>query len=65
SLTGQYLSGKKEIAIPASRRKFNKDRSIKVFGASGNNLQSVDAEFPVGLMTCVTGVSGSGKSTLV
>ncbi len=65
SLTGQYLSGKKEIAIPASRRKFNKDRSIKVFGASGNNLQAVDAEFPVGLMTCVTGVSGSGKSTLV
>ena len=65
SLTGQYLSGKKEIAIPASRRKFNNDRSIKVFGASGNNLQSVDAEFPVGLMTCVTGVSGSGKSTLV
>ena len=65
SLTGQYLSGKKEIAIPAKRRKAKKGRKIKVKGASGNNLQNVDVSFPLGVMTCVTGVSGGGKSTLV
>ena len=65
SLTGQYLSGKKEIAIPAKRRKAKKGRKITVKGATGNNLQNVDVEFPLGIMTCVTGVSGGGKSTLV
>ena len=65
SLTGQYLSGKKEIAIPAQRRKAKKGRQITVKGATGNNLQNVDASFPLGIMTCVTGVSGGGKSTLV
>ena len=64
SLTGQYLSGKKSIAIPAERRTAD-GRFFTLKGASGNNLQQVDAAFPVGLMTCVTGVSGSGKSTLV
>ena len=65
SLTGQYLSGKKEITIPAKRRKAKKGRKITVKGASGNNLQNVDVSFPLGVMTCVTGVSGGGKSTLV
>ena len=65
SLTGQYLSGVKEIAIPAVRRKAKKGRQIIVKGASGNNLQNVDVTFPLGVMTCVTGVSGGGKSTLV
>ena len=64
SITGQYLIGKKEIAIPAKRRTFNKDRTITIKGARGNNLKDVTAEFPLGLMTCVTGVSGGGKSTL-
>ena len=65
SLTGKYLSGVEEISIPEKRRKPNKDRQIKLIGASGNNLNNVSVEFPLGLMTCVTGVSGSGKSTLV
>ena len=65
SLTGQYLSGKREIAVPEARTPDDKDRQIRVLGAQGNNLQSVDASIPVGLLTCVTGVSGSGKSTLV
>ncbi len=65
SLTGQYLSGKRAIEVPAQRTPRDKDRQIRVIGATGNNLQSVDASIPVGLMTCVTGVSGSGKSTLV
>ena len=65
SLTGQYLSGEKEIAIPNKRRKAKKGRAITVKGASGNNLQNVDVTFPLGIMTCVTGVSGGGKSTLV
>ncbi len=64
SITGQYLIGKKEIAIPEKRRTFNKDRTITIKGARGNNLKDVTAEFPLGLMTCVTGVSGGGKSTL-
>jgi excinuclease ABC subunit A len=65
SLTGQYLSGRRRIPVPAARRTFDPDIVIRVRGASGNNLKGVAADFPVGLMTCVTGVSGSGKSTLV
>ena len=62
-LTGQYLSGKKEIAIPKERRKPS-GKKITIKGARGNNLQNITAEFPIGIMTCVTGVSGGGKSTL-
>ncbi len=65
SLTGQYLSGKRAIAVPEERTPPNPDRQIAIIGATGNNLKSVDAFIPVGLMTCITGVSGSGKSTLV
>jgi len=63
SLTGQYLSGKREIAVPAKRRKGN-GKKIKVVKATGNNLKNVTAEFPLGKFVCVTGVSGGGKSTL-
>jgi len=65
SVTGQYLSGKREIPIPRERRPFNPDRVVKVIGASGNNLKTVTLEIPAGLFVCVTGVSGSGKSTLI
>jgi excinuclease ABC subunit A len=64
SLTGKYLTGKKEIEIPTKRRKVNPKKVIRVEGASGNNLKNVDVDFPLGVMTCVTGVSGGGKSTL-
>ncbi len=63
SLTGQYLSGKREISIPVTRRKGNK-KKIVVSKASGNNLKSITAEFPLAKFVCVTGVSGGGKSTL-
>ncbi|MEN8838157.1 MAG: excinuclease ABC subunit UvrA [Celeribacter marinus] len=63
SLTGQYLTGAREIAIPAKRRKGNK-KKIKVVNATGNNLKNVTAEFPLGQFVCVSGVSGGGKSTL-
>jgi excinuclease ABC subunit A len=65
SLTGDYLSGRKAIEVPKKRRKYDKKREIKVVGARENNLLNVDAAFPLGLFTAVTGVSGSGKSTLV
>ena len=63
SLTGQYLSGTRSIAVPKTRRKGN-GKKIKIVGATGNNLQNVTAEFPLGQFVCVTGVSGGGKSTL-
>ena len=65
SITGNYLSGVKSIPIPKSRRKINPNKNITLRGASGNNLQDIDVEFPLGILTCVTGVSGGGKSTLV
>ncbi|HBH36001.1 MAG TPA: excinuclease ABC subunit UvrA [Gammaproteobacteria bacterium] len=64
SLTGEYLSGKRCIEIPAARTQQTKHR-LHISGASGNNLKQVTLELPIGLMTCVTGVSGSGKSTLI
>jgi len=64
SLTGQYLSGAKEIAVPAVRNE-GSGKTLTLTGATGNNLKSVDLELPLGVMTCITGVSGSGKSTLI
>ena len=65
SLTGQYLSGKKKIALPVQRRRYNLKKCIEVRAAAENNLKSIDVKFPLGVFICVTGVSGSGKSSLV
>ncbi len=65
SLTGDYLSGRREIPIPEQRRAIDTERQILVQGAEANNLRGVDVEFPLGVLTAVTGVSGSGKSSLV
>ena len=64
SITGQYLSGKKKIPVPAERRTGN-GNFLRVYGAAENNLKNIDVEIPLGTFTCVTGVSGSGKSSLV
>ncbi|HEX2493777.1 MAG TPA: excinuclease ABC subunit UvrA, partial [Steroidobacter sp.] len=65
SITGQYLSGKREIAVPSMRAPPQHERRVRVVNARGNNLRGVTVDIPLGVMTCVTGVSGSGKSTLV
>ncbi len=65
SITGQFLSGKRKIEIPAKRKEVNGNRIIKLSGADGHNLKSVNLELPLDLFVCVTGVSGSGKSTLI
>ena len=65
SITGQYLTGKRSVPLPAKRRKGHKGQKITVVGAKANNLQNVTVDFPLGTFTCVTGVSGGGKSSLV
>jgi excinuclease ABC subunit A len=65
SLTGQYLTGRKFVRVPKTRRKMDPQRVLRIVGAHGNNLKAIDAEIPLGAFTCVTGVSGGGKSTLI
>ncbi len=65
SLTGQYLSGRRSIRVPEKRVTVDSERMLSLYGATGNNLKSVNLRVPLGLMSCITGVSGSGKSTLI
>jgi excinuclease ABC subunit A len=65
SLTGQYLSGRREVPLPGRRRKGHKHQKLSLVGASANNLQNLDIDFPLGTFTCITGVSGGGKSSLI
>lgn len=65
SVTGQYISGQRQIATPTQRHRALEDKYLRIVGATGNNLKSVNLSLPVGVMTCITGVSGSGKSTLI
>jgi excinuclease ABC subunit A len=65
SLTGRFLSGEETIAVPSIRKTFDKSNQLRIIGATGNNLQNVSVDIPMGVLTCVTGVSGSGKSTLI
>ena len=65
SLTGQYLTGERQVSLPRRRRRVDKARQLRIVGASGNNLKNVSVDVPLGLFTCITGVSGGGKSTLI
>ncbi|MBY0354413.1 MAG: excinuclease ABC subunit UvrA [Rickettsiales bacterium] len=65
SITGDYLSGRREIAVPTERRQLSKNRRLRLTGCTANNLQNIDVDIPLGVMTCVSGVSGGGKSSLV
>ena len=65
SVTGQYLSGKKFIPVPANRRPIDPKKMLKIKGACVNNLKNIDVDIPIGLFTVITGVSGSGKSSLI
>jgi len=65
SITGEFLSGRRRIEMPAQRRPVNPERVLRLIGASGNNLQDVTLELPLGMLVCISGVSGSGKSTLI